>query len=203
MAADNPHQRGDVVAVVPTSTYVLPLRVTKDRAEDLQIESFAHALGLAVGEHVRWERGSDQDAPDGTITVGGKRMEIELTALTAGALRAERQRLSDVAELVRDEIAGMADLSAALSGWTVNLSDAADRPMPTKSGAPTTAARIISLLAMRFAPSPPRDNGARRPQFRTNSKAPGASTAPRMMLAALSTESKSSWSATILPIRVS
>ena len=160
MAADNPNQQGDVIAVVPPSTYVLPPRLTKERAEDLQIESFAHALGLAVGEHVPWERGSDQDAPDRTITVGGKRMEIELTALTAGKLRAERQRLSDVAQQVRDEIAGMADLSAALSGWTVDLSDAADRPMPTKSGAPTTAARITSLLTDRAAPSPPRDNGA-------------------------------------------
>lgn len=105
MAMDNPAQPGDVIAVVPPSTYELPPRVPKASAEDMQIASFAHALGLVEDEHVAWERSSSQDAPDRTITVAGRRMEIELTSLTAGRLRAERQRLSDVAELVRDAIA--------------------------------------------------------------------------------------------------
>ena len=116
MALDNPDQPGDVIAVVPASTSVLPPPVPKARAEDMQIASFARALDLAEGEHVTWERGSDQDAPDRTITVADQRMEIELTALTAGKLRAERQRLSHVAALVRDAVAGQADLSAALAG---------------------------------------------------------------------------------------
>src|SRR5262245_56158817 len=116
IAMDNPDQPGEVIAVVPPSIYVLPLRVPKARAEDIQIASFAIALELTEGKHVTWERSSDQDAPDRTVTVGGQRLEIELTALTAGKLRAERQRLSHVAELVRDAIAGQPNLSAALAG---------------------------------------------------------------------------------------
>lgn len=145
---DSPDLRGDVIAMVPPSTYVLPLRVSKAQAEDRQIASFARALGLAEGAHVTWVRSTDQDAPDRTITVDGHRMEIELTALTAGKLRAERQRLSDVAERVRDAIAGQVDLSASLAGCTVDLSDAADLPMPKKSGARAAAARVVALLAV-------------------------------------------------------
>lgn len=71
---------------------------------------------------------------------------------------------SGAAELVRDAITGQPNLSAALAGWTVDLSDAADLPMPTKSDAPATAARITTPLAMLASPSavpsPPRDDGA-------------------------------------------
>jgi hypothetical protein len=148
MAMDNPDQPGDVIAVVPPKTYELPPRVPKTRAEDVQIASFTRALGQTVGEQVTWERGSDQDAPDRTITIADQRWEIELTALTAGKLRAERKRLSDVAELVRDAVAAQPDLSAVLTGWTVDLSDAADLPMPDKSGAPATAACITTHLAV-------------------------------------------------------
>jgi hypothetical protein len=128
--------------------------------------SFAGALALTEGidsGHVTWTRGTDQDAPDITMTVGDHSMEIELTALTAGALRAERRRLSDVAEQVRDAIAGQTDLSAALAGWTVDLSDLTALRMPAKSSAPATAARITALLATLAspgaAPSPPRGDG--------------------------------------------
>ena len=76
MALDNPDQPGDVIAVVPAAPYVLPPPVPKARAEDMQIASFARALDLAEGEHVTWERGSDQDAPDRTITVADQRMEM-------------------------------------------------------------------------------------------------------------------------------
>jgi hypothetical protein len=166
MATDNPGLPGDVIAVVGPSIYLLPPGVPKGQAEDIQMASFADALALAEGidsRQVTWTRGIDQDAPDITVTVGEDSMEIELTALTAGALRAERRRLSDVAEQVRDAIAGQTDLSAALAGWTVDLSDAAALPMPTKSGAPATAARITALLATLAppgaAPSPPRGGG--------------------------------------------
>ncbi len=74
--------------------------------------------------------GIDQDAPDITVTVGDNCVEIELTALTAGALRVERRRLSDVAGRVRDAIAGQTGLSAALAGWTVDLIDAAALVLP-------------------------------------------------------------------------
>jgi len=71
---------------------------------------------------------------------------------------------SGATELVRDAITGQPNLSAALAGWTVDLSDAADLPMPTKSDAPATAARITTPLAMLASPSavpsPPRDDGA-------------------------------------------
>ena len=151
MVWDNPDLPGDVVAVVGPSIYVLLPAVPKGQAEDLQMASFARALTVAEGidtRRITWARGIDQDAPDITVTVGGQSMEIELTALTAGALRAERRRLADVAEQVRDAIAGQTDLSAALAGCTVDLSDAAALPMPNKSGAATTAARITVLLAM-------------------------------------------------------
>jgi hypothetical protein len=148
MAMDNPSQLGDVIAVVPPGTYALPPPVPKASAEDLQIASFSQALGLAESQPVSWERSSDQDAPDRTITTSGQRMEIELTALTAGKLRAERQRLSDVAKLVREIIAVERELSAALVSWSVHLFDAADLPMPNKSGARATAERITTRLAM-------------------------------------------------------
>lgn len=162
MATDHPGLPGDVIAVVAPSIYMLPAGVPKCQAEDLQMASFAGALALAEGidsGHVTWTRGIDQDAPDITVTPGDHSMEIELTALTAGALRAERRRLSDVAEQVRDAIAGQTGLSAALAGWTVDLSDAAALRMPAKSGAPATAARITALLATLASPgavpSPP------------------------------------------------
>ncbi|HUZ55490.1 MAG TPA: hypothetical protein VMU94_23545 [Streptosporangiaceae bacterium] len=155
MATDHPSLPGDVIAVVAPSIYALPPGVPKCQAEDIQMASFAGALALAEGidsGHVTWTRGIDQDAPDITVTVSDHSMEIELTALTAGALRAERRRLSDVAEQVRDAIAGQTGLGAALAGWTVDLSDAAALRMPAKSGAPATAARITALLATLASP---------------------------------------------------
>jgi hypothetical protein len=151
MVWDNPDQPGDVIAVVGPSICEFPSAVPKGQAEDRQMASFAAALALAEGidsRQITWRSGPDQDAPDIIATVGGQRKEIELTALTAGALRAERRRLADVAGQVRDAIAGQAGLSTALAGCTVDLSDAAALPMPRKSGAPTTATRITAHLAV-------------------------------------------------------
>jgi hypothetical protein len=112
--------------------------------------SFAGALALAEGVNggqVTWSRGVDQDAPDFIVTLSEKKVEIELTALTAGALRAERRRLSRVTEKVRDAITAQPDLTAALAGCTVDLSDAATLPMPTGLAATRTATRIATFLA--------------------------------------------------------
>lgn len=171
-ATDVPGEPGDVIAVVRPSTYAFPTRVPKCQAEDMQMTSFARALALAEdidSGQVTWTRGIDQDTPDIMVTVGDHSMEIELTALTAGALRAERRRLSDVAGQVRDAIAGQTDLSAALAGWKVDLSDAAALPMPAKSGASATATRITRLLAVltSSAAAPPRGDGAAVPAAET------------------------------------
>jgi hypothetical protein len=109
-------------------------------------DALARANGLDAGQ-VTWIRGIDQDAPDFKVTLVDQIMDIELTALTAGALRAERRRLSDVAEQVRDVIAGQTELTTALDGWAVDLSDAATRPMPTGPIAAAIASRIASFLA--------------------------------------------------------
>lgn len=94
IAADNPDLAGEVIALVRPSIYMLPPAMPRCEAEDIRMASFTRALALAEGIELgqtTWTRGSDQDPPDGTVTVGDKSMEIELTALTAGALRAERR----------------------------------------------------------------------------------------------------------------